>query len=393
MARRLDRGGAEPARGRPGMVAWGLAGLVGLAVLATAGASVQALYAGAAEDGEAQRRPPLTVETMTVVFEPHHLARESFVGRAEPARETRMAFERAGLVTAIAVEEGDSVAAGHVLADLDARPLRIEQRRLRADREALEADIALAEATTRRRQSLVGEGWASRQALDEARFSRSALVARRDAVDAALEQVALDLEKSRITAPFVGRVAARHVDEGSVVAAGTAVLTLQEEARPLARIGVPPDRAASLALGQPVAVLYGDQRLEGQVARKVADLETATRTVPVLVSLPPSPAIASGEVLRLELRRPVLGRGAWLPLAALSEAERGLWSVMTVRDGADGPIIGREAVEILHTEGDRAFVRGSLTEGARVVVAGPHRLTVGQRIVPIAAVARPGMEG
>ena len=40
------------------------------------------------------------------------------------------------------------------------------------------------------------------------------------------------------------------------------------------------------------------------------------------------------------------------------------------------------AVTFVHLDGDRAFVRGALPEGARIVAHGPHRVADGQRIAP-----------
>ncbi len=75
-----------------------------------------------------------------------------------------------------------------------------------------------------------------------------------------------------------------------------------------------------------------------------------------------------------------MSRGAWLPLSALTEGAKGLWTVLTVVEREDGPLIAREAVEVLHVEHGRAFVRGNLAKESRVVVNGTNRIIPGQRV-------------
>ncbi|MEM7508112.1 MAG: efflux RND transporter periplasmic adaptor subunit [Pseudomonadota bacterium] len=359
---------------------WLLAGLFAATVLAGAVAAVMTLHARAATDEALPPRPTLTVEAKTIVVVPHYTARESYVGRIEPARETMPAAERAGLLVEVLVNEGDRVVAGQTLARLDLRPLELSRMRLLAERQAVDADIELAERTTERRSQLVGDGWASGQAYDDARFSVSGLAAQRAALDAQIAQIDLDVDKSAVLAPFDGRIAARMVDEGTVIAAGTALLHLQEITRPQARVGVPSDRASELNVGDPVRLAYQGRALEGRIAAITPDLDIATRTVPVLIDLPPEAKVTMGQVIRLGLDRHIEASGAWVDLTALQEAERGLWSLMTVvrEDGAD--VIRREAVEILHVQDGRAFVRGTFADGARVVAQGGHRISAGQKV-------------
>jgi multidrug efflux pump subunit AcrA (membrane-fusion protein) len=71
-----------------------------------------------------------------------------------------------------------------------------------------------------------------------------------------------------------------------------------------------------------------------------------------------------------------------IPMAALTRGDRGLWSVLAVVrvEGADSPKVERRDIELLHTDGDHAFVRGMLAPGDRIVADGTHRLVTGQRV-------------
>lgn len=363
---------------------WPVATVFGLAVFAGSALAVQTLHTRAVKAERGSIGEPAIALTGQLTVDDGYVIRESFAGRVEPARQTLAAAERAGLIEEILVEEGSQVAQGQMLARLDAKPLQIERTRLAAERAGLDAEIELARRTAARRAKLAGEGWASGQINDEAQFSLAALKARRDALDAAIALVELDIEKSVVTAPYAGRIAARLADEGAVVNAGTAIVQLQETSRPQARIGVPPDRAAALRVSQVLELEYLGQQLQGRVVAVSRDMDHATRTVAVLVDLPTDTQLAMGQVVRLQMEQRVPGRGAWVRLTALSDAGNGLWSVLTVVEKEGAQIISREAAEVLHVENGRAFVRGTFAGGALYVRSGAHKFSNGQAVTTAA---------
>lgn len=306
---------------------------------------------------------------------------DRFVGRLEPAQQARIAFERGGLITAIAVEEGQTVARGEVIATLDALVLQAERDRLLGQRLQVAANLELSRLTEGRQRTLREQGHASQQRLDEARLNTAALEGELTALDAAIRRLDIDIEKSVVRAPFAGTVGARFVDTGVVVAAGTAVIDLLESDRPQARIGISPAAAAGLRPGDGVRLINGGEALDGRVVAVRPDVSTATRTVGVLIDVLAGPRASFGDTVELRVRRRVDAEGFWLPISALSEGERGLWSVLTIQsEDGETDRVGQEAVEVVHTDGDRVFVRGTLRPGQRVVAGGLNRIIPGQRI-------------
>ena len=81
--------------------------------------------------------------------------------------------------------------------------------------------------------------------------------------------------------------------------------------------------------------------------------------------------------MRLTLRRWHDERGAWLPLSAITEAERGLWAVYRLDTDANPATADRALVEVLAVEDERVFVRTALPDGAVIVADGVHRLAPG----------------
>lgn len=363
-----------------GATAWLGAGAFAAASIALAALAVDTLYSRAASQDQRADRPPMSVETDVIRIEPSYKTEQSFVGRIEPAREVAASFERSGLVTAFVVDEGDFARQGDDLATLDIEPLEIDLQRLAADRAALEADLELAKATMARREALQGRGFESSQSFDEAKFSSEAITARIAALEAQRRSIALDVEKSTMTAPFDGVVSERLVDEGAVVSAGAAVLVLQETTRPQARIGVPVDVAQALAVGDALDLRLSDEAAVGTIASIAPTLDPATRTVSVLADLPSDVDATMGDVVRLRVEREIVESGAWVPLGALREAARGLWALQTVVDGDAGLELSTAIVEVIYLRDGDAFVRGAIRDGARFVARAPHRGAVGQSV-------------
>lgn len=139
--------------------------------------------------------------------------------------------QREGAVTAIGAEEGATVAKGALLANLDDRATSAELDKARADLRVAEnnvkyneAELKATEARLRRAQEMDKLGLNSKADLEEAEFrakgSAFDLESWHAAVDrnkAQIHLLEIELEKTRIRAPFAGVVARRYIREGQNV--------------------------------------------------------------------------------------------------------------------------------------------------------------------------------
>lgn len=323
----------------------------------------------------------LPVRTADVVLEPGYHASRTFTGRAVPGRVSRLAFELGGSVSAIHVDLGSNVAKGDALADLDTSRLNAQRAQLLAEADEVAAQLDLAERTLKRARETHAQGHASAQRLDEAEANAISLRASKKRLQAAIAALDVDITKSQIKAPFSGVITARILDEGTVVAAGTSVLEVSETGRMEAHIGMPPEYAHAVGGGAPIE-LRGGRRgvIEGATPRSVVPaIEGQTRTMMVTFDLPAGSA-ARGELITAVVNDWQESQGAWLPLRALSSDVRGLWRVYKIIDGPNGPHVRFENVQILHTDANRVFVTGTISNGDRVIADGIERLAPGQRV-------------
>ncbi len=309
-----------------------------------------------------------------------------FAGQIEPAQRTAAGFEFGGTIVALFADEGDAVAAGEPLARLDTRLLEAERDRLTAERDAASAQAELAARTTDRQTALQGRGFASSQALDAASLGAVALTARIAEIDAGLRAVAIRIEKATLTAPFAGRVSGRHLDLGASVEPGRPVLSLVETAGAQFRVGLSPDALRAIPEDGVVAIEIDGVPSQGRLRAALPDLDAATRARTAVFALDVATPPAWRSVGVLRLTEVVSARGAWVPVSALEAGPRGLWRILTVVEHEGRTVVATESVEILHAEAERAFVRGTVPDGAFFIVDGAHRVVPGQQV----RVAEPG---
>lgn len=348
------------------------------------------LALGAGPAGAADARV-LAVPVVEAAPQSGYELRRPFLGRVEAARASDLGFELAGTVAAVAVREGDVVEAGAVLARLDDARLQARVAELGAGLAQARADLALARATLARVEEARAFEGVSDQEVDQARQTVASLEAAETLAESRLASARVDLDKSRLAAPWDAVVAARRVDEGQVVAPGQPVLSVVERAPPEVRVGVAGDTLPALAPGQAVPVEAGGRTIEATVRAVLPVRDPRARTVDVVLQLPEGAPVLPGDLARVMLARRIEAPGLWLPIGALAESNRGLWSVFVAEPlaGAEAPPgathrLERRIVQLLHQEGDRAFVQGAVTAGEQVVADGLQRIAQGQfvRIAP-----------
>jgi RND family efflux transporter MFP subunit len=378
----------------------------------------------------------------TLLFQPvtSYLTTHAFTGRLSAPQRTSLGFERGGRVIGLGVRDGQEVEAGATLAWLDSgvavaqldeargrlaaarallselvagpRPEELDSARQRV--KELGAQLELARLTRERQERLARKGVISPEGNDAARTQEEAARARlaqakntllllergtrREqvlaqeaavrALEGTLATLSTTLDQCTLVAPFAGRVGLIEADAGTVVRAGAPVLSLTERGPLEAWVGVPPGPAAAIAPGSQQLLVIEGRRYSAKVNATLPELDRATRTRTLILSLEDSEGLVPEQIVRLVLPRELPCAGGWVPLAALSEGERAVWSVFvaaapdraTPESAAQERIVERRLVEVIHTEPERVLIRGNLQPGEAVIATGVHRVVPGQRV-------------
>lgn len=345
---------------------------------------------------EGRGESAMLVSVGRIVGADGYTIRREFAGRVEARRQSRIGFELGGELRDVDVEEGDRVAAGAVVARLDTA--RLDARRAEAQAALDEAVSArdFAEKNLERNVGAAAFDGISAQELDIARDRAAAARAALAAAGARLRSVEVDIAKATLRAPYDAVVTARHLDEGQIVSAGQAVVSVQEQAAPEVRLGIAGELASSLEPGQHRSLSIGGNTVAATVHAVLPLRDPATRTIDVILRLGDDEAALPGDLARLGLEQLVTDPGYWLPLNALAEGRRGLWTAYvavpldgTFQDSTGGTHrLEPRAVEILYEEADRVFVRGAVSGGDLFVTGGLQRIVPEQRVRMRLGVAR-----
>ena len=115
---------------------------------------------------------------------------------------------------------GDMVKTGDLLYEIDPRPYQAALDAAKAQQKAAEAALDYAKAEYNRTNYLIKSGAASRTELDV--WTAKQAVAKGDVLkaQAAVQQAQLDLEYTKVTAPFSGQISRSQLDVGNLVNAG-----------------------------------------------------------------------------------------------------------------------------------------------------------------------------
>jgi membrane fusion protein, multidrug efflux system len=313
-----------------------------------------------------------------------------YAGRTAPGRASDLGFKQPGELATVLVDEGSRVVQGQVLAHQDTAALDAALRRAQAEVTLAAANVLAARAhadlarqTEARWSRLRVSGHVSEQHYDEQRLAASARSAELAVAEAGLASARaaqasaeIALREASLRAPFAGTIQARHHDEGTQVGAGEPVLRLIGSGRVKALVGVPESQMLQLTVGASYPLHWNGQIHAADLTAILPEVDAQTRTVTAVLELADD-RIPLGAVVELRLNQAVASTGFWLPLTALAESDRGLWGVYVVNDTAT---LERRLVEILHSDAERAFVRGTLRDGERIVVTGVQRLVPGQQV-------------
>ncbi len=282
-------------------------------------------------------------------------------GVAEPVERATLATRLMGTVTAVLVREGERVAAGQVLARIDARDVEAKRAQVEAGLAQAEAVRQDAETQARRFRALYADSAATKAQLEAVETGLARAEAAVSQARAARAEVQAIGGYAEVRAPFAGLVTRRWVDPGAFAAPGAPLVEVQDASRLRIAVAVAPAVAGALRRGQEVEALVEGRPVAATIEGVVPAPAGAVYTVNALVAnrdrglLPGSAAT---------LRLPAGERHAVLVPAAALVVEGDLVGVRV--KGAAGPEL--RWVKVGRRAGGRAEVLAGLADGDVVVV-------------------------
>lgn len=311
-----------------------------------------------------------TLET-AAVGRPRTEQSTGFDGVAEPVRQTVLAAQVAGAVTSLGVKVGDTVAAGQVVARIDAQAAIQANVASDAQVQSARASADLASREFERQKQLYQKDYISQAALQRAEAQFKSAQAQVAALLAQANATRTQSNFFLVKAPYAGIVSEVPVALGDMAMPGKPLLTIYDPAALRVTVAVPQSVAASLASGASIRVQFPDlgASREWVTPSRVQVLPTSdasTHTAQLRLDLPPATTgVKPGLFARAWLPSAV-AHGARLEVPARALVRRAeLTAVYVV--GADGRPLLRQ-VRVGRVTGDAIEILSGVSQGERVAL-------------------------
>ncbi|MEZ5776981.1 MAG: efflux RND transporter periplasmic adaptor subunit [Paracoccaceae bacterium] len=335
------------------------------------------------------------------------------LGTVEARIVSDVGFEVGAALTELAVDSGDAVARGQVLARL--HPAEQEARVARAEAAAEAADATLGkaeanvararailaqrQATNARQQELFGRNAISSQSAEEAQKdvdvaaadlavaeSEVAVVgAQRADAAAALKYEEVLLDHHVLAAPFDAVVVSRHVEAGTVVRAGEPIFTLMDPETVWTLAYIDEERAGAVAVGQKAEVRLRSlphNVFTGTVTRIGIESDRVNEERRVWIDCDQCPAqVFLGEQAEVRITVAELDDALLVPEVAITGFDGHQGRVWVAEDGKARQV---PLVFGYRTEDARVEVVGGLPDGAQIVSSPVKGLSDGRMVRVIA---------
>jgi RND family efflux transporter MFP subunit len=301
------------------------------------------------------------------------------VGRLVPKNEASVSAKSGGTIAELAVDVGDSVQKGQVMARLDTATMRISVEQAQAAEAVAQAGYENARLELERARKLHASGGVAQANLDRAETGHAQAKAGLAQARAARKAAQQALADHTVRAPFDGVVTARQQNVGEFVSMSSPIFSLVDTENLEVVLPVPETVIAAVAPGSKVrGVLSPSGQPFSSVVKVVGDvIDPHGRTVEVRAALEGerSRQMRPHAIVEVEFSEGESLAGLFLPRQALrgTEAERFVWLVeedVLVRRPVQAEVLSPGVVRVTDgLSGEERVVSdtgGSFEEGMKV---------------------------
>ncbi len=285
-------------------------------------------------------------------------------GTLLPNEEVEIHPEVSGRITAIKFTEGSFVKKGQTL-------LQINDADIIAQVEKLKAQKALQQKMLERQQELLRIGGISQQDYETTQTQIASINA-----DIAYQEA--QLRKTRILAPFDGRIGVRDVSVGAIVSPATNVATLQQLHPLKIDFTVPDEYRSSLTPGKAVffTTAEGDEQFAGKISAIDPGAERNTRAIRVRAVVPnPDGKLTAGSFAHVRITSQSNADALLVPSQAVIPTSREK-KMALVKNGK----VTLNVVTLGERTKDKVVVLSGVSPGDTVVVTGLMQVKPGMDV-------------
>lgn len=308
-------------------------------------------------------------------------------------RQSSVASKATGRVVYLAVEEGDEVQKGEIIAKVESEDIQANLDLARANLDYALADSVQAASQFARNQELLNAGSITEDQFEsyKALYDKSiaTLKARRAQVNAAT----IDLDNTNIRAPFTGKVIRKIAEIGDIVApfassasSAGAVVSLADMSSLEVEADVSESNIQKVKMNQPCEIVldaYSDVKYTGYVKNIVPTANRASATIMTRIAFDQLDSLIYPEMsARVYFMNPeheavTVEEPSFIGVSqnAIKEDEAGKYAYLI-----KGDYVEKRPIEVGKTVGRMVEVKSGLAVDDEVVLTPPGRLKDGDKI-------------
>lgn len=354
--------------------------------------------ADAPQSSQAAAKVPVTIATVHQADFPLYLYG---LGTVTPLNSVTVASRVTGVITNVAVRQGQIVKQGDLLAEIDPRPYQAILDQATAKRAQDEANLKNAELNLKRYQTLLQKSYETQQNVDTQQALVDSTKAQISGDVASVEAAQLNLQFTRITSPLTGRTSFRTIDPGNIVQANQSpgLFTIVQLQPIYVTFTEPQDNVLTInkvfAEG-PVSVDALSSDGKTILARGKLDvIDNRVASTSGTISLKAvftneDNALWPGLSVNTRTRVGTLPQAVLIPDNAVQHGPDGLFAYVVGDDGK----VHRQTIKAGPSDGGNTVITAGLTPDQHVVISGQYRLVDGTSVdatpaAPTAALQSP----
>jgi RND family efflux transporter MFP subunit len=297
-------------------------------------------------------------------------------GEVRPLYEVTLFTKVNGYLETLAVDKGDAVKAGDLIANIDVPELRANLTKYKAELELAQAEYKqLSEAS---KNDTANSETANRLAVATGKLA----VAKGN-----VQYTESMLKYARVTAPFDGVITHRYVDPGAYIPVpdatstpeAAAIVNLTNFKTLRLQVAVPETEATHIKIGQPIrwtADDYPGQNFDGKVTRAYWALDKATKTMLTETQMAnPGMKLQPGMLVNARIAIEKKDNALLVPVGALVKEKTNSF-VFIANDGK----LKKAQVSVGFNDGTNAEIVAGITPGDLAIVPGQQTLRDGQLV-------------
>jgi RND family efflux transporter MFP subunit len=291
------------------------------------------------------------------------------LGKVEADRSVNLLPEMGGQIKRVLVSEGDRVAAGQTLVEIDNSVMR-------STLDEIKKSLNLAVTLFEKQERLWKQGIGSEVQYLQAKTNKESLEQR-------IQTLQTQMAMTRVKAPFAGIVDEMSAKEGEFAAPGMALGRLISAGKAAVTVDIPESYSNVVGKGQKIDLLFPsiNKTLEARVTQVSDYINPDNRTFKVYVNLPATGEFKPNMLAKVRVRDYEANQALSVPSALVQQDMNGAQYVFVFKAVKGGiGLVEKRPVTIGKNNGSQVEIASGLKMGEILVDKGARTVRDGQSV-------------